>query len=178
MERILKEFSERNGNALPLACAIVIALLLISSAIMEYVRLNVIVKGVRDALQASIISVSTGNYDETYGGLREGYSGGYKRNGDSWEEWLDEGDIYAGLDTLLGLTNTHAKISCGRHEYKLSDLKVDIINSPLAPNDPYYEVRFEAKARIMVEVPLSFGWSIIPPMKLTVKTAAGYTPKF
>ena len=71
MERVLKKISDRSGNALPLACAIVIAVLLISSVIMEYIRLNIIADGVRNALQASIISVSTGNYDEVYNGLRE-----------------------------------------------------------------------------------------------------------
>lgn len=178
MERVLKKISDRSGNALPLACAIVITVLLISSAIMEYVRLNVIIDGVRYALQASIISVSTGNYDEVYNGLREGYSGGYKRNGGSWEERLDEGDIYTELDSLLRLNSTHEKISHGRIEYRLSGLQVNIKNSPLAPSNPNFMGKFEAEAKITIKVPLSFGWNVIPPLKLTIKTTAGYTPKF
>ena len=179
MERILKKLSEKNGNAVPLACAIVIALLLVSSVIMEYIRLNVIAGGVRDALQASILSVSTGNFDETYNGLREGYSGGYNRNGEgSWDEWLDEGDIYLELDELLGLTQMHAKVTGEREEYQLSDLQVTLINSPLAPTGPEAVGRFEAEAQITIEISLSFGWSIIPALKMTIKTAAGYTPKF
>ena len=178
MERVLKKISDRSGNALPLACAIVITVLLISSAIMEYIRLNIIADGVRNALQASIISVSTSNYDEVYNGLREGYSGGYKRNGGSWEEWLDNGDIYVELDSLLGLNSSHEKISRGRIEYSLSGLQVNIKNTPLAPSDPNFMGKFEAEAKITIEAPLSFGWNAIPPLKLTIKTTAGYTPKF
>ena len=178
MERVLKKISDISGNALPLACAIVIAVLLISSVIMEYIRLNIIADGVRNALQASIISVSTGNYDEVYNGLREGYSGGYKRSGGSWDEWLDEGDIYAELDSLLGLNSSHEKISRGKIEYSLVDLKVNIKNSPFAPTNPIFMGKFEAEAKITIEVPLSFGWNAIPPLKLIINTTAGYTPKF
>jgi len=64
--RVLKKFKDKSGNAIILACAVVIGLLLISSAIMEYIRLTIIANGVRDALQASVISVSTQNYDEAY----------------------------------------------------------------------------------------------------------------
>ena len=100
---ILKKLSNKSGNALPLACAIVICLLLISSVIMEYIRLTVIANGVRDELQASVISVSTQNYDKVYNGLREGYSGGYnKMTGGAWQEKLDYGDIYAELDPWVG----------------------------------------------------------------------------
>jgi len=94
---ILKKLNERRGNALLLACAIVICLLLLSSAIMEYIRLTIIANGVHDALQAAVISVSTGNYDETYNSLREGYSGGYNKVGGAWREKLDKGDMYAEL---------------------------------------------------------------------------------
>ena len=84
---VLKRMKDKSGNTLPLACAIVISLLLISSIIMEYTRLTIIANGVRDALQASVISVSVQNYDDTYNGLREGYSGGYnKTTGGSWQE--------------------------------------------------------------------------------------------
>lgn len=50
-------------------------LLLLMCAMAEFFRLAIIVQGVRDGLQQSVITVATTNYDETYNGLREGYSG-------------------------------------------------------------------------------------------------------
>ncbi len=42
VKRILKE---KRGNALPLACALVLALMIIFSAVSEYMRLQLIAKG-------------------------------------------------------------------------------------------------------------------------------------
>jgi len=171
--RVLKRLKDRSGYAIILACVVVISLLLISSAIMEYIRLTIIANGVRDALQASVISVLTQNYDEAYFGLREGYSGGYSRtSGGGWQEKLDYGDIYAELDGLLGLDHTHMKRTDSGLEYALSGLSVSIINSPFAPSNPQNGNKFTADAKISLEVPLSFGWGMLPPLKITIKTTA------
>ena len=175
---ILKKLNEKRGNALPLACAIVICLLLLSSTIMEYIRLTIIANGVRDALQAAVISVSTGNYDETYSSLREGYSGGYNKVGGVWRVKLDKGDIYAELDDLLGLDDAHNKKADNYNEYSLSGLSVNITNPPFAPSNPNASNEFTAEARVTLEVPLSFGWDMLPPLRITVRTTAGFTPKF
>lgn len=175
---ILKKLNNNRGNALPLACIIVICLFLLSSAIMEYIRLTIIANGVRDALQAAVISVSTGNYDEIYSSLREGYSGGYFRVGGAWCEKLDKGDIYAELDDLLGLDEAHTKKAGNCNEFSLSGLAVNITNSPFAPSNPNTASKFTAEARVTLSVPLSFGWEILPPLRITVRTTAGYTPKF
>lgn len=178
---VLKRIENKNGNAIPLACVLVISLLLVSSTIMEYIRLTVIVNGIREALQASIISVSTQNYGKVYNGLREGYSGGYdKVIGGGWKERLDYGEIYSELDRILGLNGNHTKITGVQNhiEYSLSGLLVNIINSPFAPANTYSANKFTADAKINVRLPLSFGWGILPPISLTIKTTAGYIPKF
>lgn len=179
LKRLLRE---KSGNALPLACAIVMSLILIFSAVSEYMRLQLIAKGVRDALQTSVISVATENYDDVYNGLREGYSGGYTLSAsDKWESKLDTGDVYAYLDNLLGLEKNgayHIKISGKEVEYKLSELKVNIINTPVAPSNPDSLQKFQAEAYIHLEVHLSFGWDKLPPLKINLKVKAGYTPKF
>ena len=79
---------------------------------------------------------------------------------------------------MLGLNSSHEKISRGKIEYSLVDLKVNIKNSPFAPTNPIFMGKFEAEAKITIEVPLSFGWNAIPPLKLIINTTAGYTPKF
>ncbi|MCX7748239.1 MAG: hypothetical protein N2645_15335 [Clostridia bacterium] len=176
---ILKKLSEKHGNALPFACAIVICLLLFSSVIMEYIRLTVISNGVRNALQAAVISVCTENYGKTYNGLREGYSGGYymTKNGE-WQENFDLGDIYGEIDNLLGLDDSHTKKSGSSMEYSLSGLSVSIHNAPFAPTDINRSNKFAADAKITLQVPFSFGWGTLPPIKMTIHTTATYAEKF
>lgn len=176
---ILKKIRNKSGNALPLACAILICLLLISSVIMEYIRLTVIANGVRDGLQTSVIAVSTQNYDKLYNGMREGYSGGYnKEAGGTWQEKLDYGDIYTELVLKLGLDNSHMKKTGSDVEYTLSELSVNIINSPFAPSNTDSVNKYTAEAKIELQVPLSFGWGMLPPIKITIKTTAEYISKF
>lgn len=179
VKRLLKG---KRGNALLLACAIVMALILIFSAVSEYMRLQIIAKGVRDALETSVIAVASQNYDDVYNGLREGYSGGYTlSSSDTWESKVDTGDVYGYLDNLLGLEKSgayHIKSSGENVEYKLSDLKINVINAPLAPSNPNDSNKFQAQASIYFEVPLSFGWDKLPPLQINLKVKAGYTSRF
>jgi len=80
-----KLFRSKCGDGSLIAVVVVISILLISCSVYEYIRLTIIARGVRDAVQSSIISVATTNYDELYNGLREGYSGGYTLDGDNWD---------------------------------------------------------------------------------------------
>ncbi len=123
--------------------------------------------------------MSTTNYDETYNGLREGYSGGYALSGESWQENLDYDDVYNRLDNLLETTEAggyHIKEDKSGYEYRLSGLSVDIENTPLTPGSA--NDNLEVDARITIEIPLSFGWGKLPPLKMELRTRSAYMPKF
>lgn len=181
MTKLIKLLSSRLGNSMPLAIFIALSIVIISCGVFEYMRLMIIASGVRDAVQSSVISVATENYDKLYNGLREGYSGAYELSGSDWQSNVDTGDIYAQLDSKLGLINEngyHIKYADEKVEYKLSGLSVNIINAPFAPQDRNSAGKFLAEATVYLEVPLSFGWEALPPMKINLKLKAGYTPKF
>ncbi len=178
MKRLLRN---KLGDGSLIAVVIVISILLISCSAYEYIRLTIIARGVRDAVQSSIISVATTNYDEVYNGLREGYSGGYTLQGSHWDESLDLGDVYGQLDSTLGLARQngrHMKYAGETLEYSIWGLDVDIKNAPFAPSNADNVEKFLAEATIELEVPLSFGWESLPPMRITLHVKAGYTPKF
>lgn len=177
--RIWKCFKDRSGNSTPLTIAVILGMLLLICAMAEFFRLSIIVSGVRDGLQQAVISVAVTNYDETYNGLREGYSGGYYLAGGQWQERLDYSDVYNRLDELLGTEKTgsyHVKRQDYGYEYRLSGLSLDLSNTELAPGN--VSRNFEADARITIEIPLSFGWDRLPPLILEVRTRAVYMPKF
>lgn len=116
-----------------------------------------------------------------YHGVREGYSGAYQPIAEDFEESIDYGDIYDRLDGVLGLSYSggyHEKRTPdGKLEFKVWNLEVDIRNAPFASGDQASS-RFEADSTIMLEVPVSFGGKLLPPMTIKVKTSAGYTPRF
>lgn len=63
-------------------------------------------------------------------------------------------------------------------EFSLSSLKIEVVNTPFAPYNAEQAERFEVTAYINVEIPYSLGFESLPPLKLTLKVLAGYTPKF
>ncbi len=179
---IRKILKRKNGNSTPTTVALVLGLLLLICAMAEFFRLMVIVQGVRDGVQQAVVAVMTTNYDEAYNGLREGYSGGYVRSGNQWVERLDYSDVYHRLDQLLGTRRQgsyHVKVQTqetGGYEYRLSGLFVEIINAPLTPGNASQNM--EADVRVTIEVPFSFGWGFVPPLRMEIRTRAAYMPKF
>ncbi len=179
IEKSWKLLQDKSGNSTPMTVALVLGLLFLICAMSEFFRLMIITQGVRDGLQQAVISVATTNYDETYRGLREGYSGGYRLAGGQWVEDLDYDDIYYRLDSLLGTERDgsyHVKEQGETYEYRLSNLRVEISNTGLAPGNA--SRNFEVDARISIEIPLSFGWGMVPPLVMELRTRAAYMPKF
>lgn len=177
--KFIQILKDKKGNSTPLTIALILCILLLCCAMAEFFRLGIIVGGVRDGLQQAVITVTTTNYDETYNGTREGYSGGYSLSGDSWQENLDYDDVLYRLDTLLGTDREgsyHIKRMGSGYEYRLSGLDVEITNSPLTPGNA--NKNFEADASIRIEIPLSFGWELVPPLSMEIRTKAAYMPKF
>lgn len=170
---------DRSGNSTPTIIALILGLLFLVCTMSELFRLIIIVQGVRDGLQQAVISVAATNYDETYRGLREGYSGGYRLSGGQWVENLDYDDVYCRLDSLLGTERDgsyHVKEQDGGYEYRLSGLQMEISNTGLAPGSASRNL--EADARITIEIPMSFGWGAVPPLTMELRTKAAYMPKF
>lgn len=174
-----KIWKSTRGNSTPLTIALVLAILLIICGIAEFARLNIITSGVRDGLQQAVVSVAVTNYDEVYPSLREGYSGGYQLEDGEWLEHLDYGDVYGQLDELLGTEKSggyHVKQQEGGYEYRLSGLNLVIEQPSLAPG--VTDLDFKADVWITIEIPLSFGWELVPPLKMVLQTQAIYMSKF
>ncbi|OME30050.1 hypothetical protein NSS98_22630 [Paenibacillus sp. FSL E2-0274] len=178
MKNLLKN---RSGSGIPLTVAVVLAVLILSCAVYEYLRLSIIGSGVRDAVQSAIISVATENYSNVYPSLRQSYSGGYIRSSNGWTIKISAGDIYTRLVGTLGLAqqgNQYVKLTGGQVEYILSNLKVTIQNPSFAPASNESIQQFTAQAVIHLEAPLSFGWGHLPSLRADLPIQAVYYPRF
>jgi hypothetical protein len=180
-KRLLKIIQDRHGTAFPLVIAVTLALIVILCGVTEYMRLNIIASGVREAIEDGIVTTVNDNYANVYHGVREGYSGGYHPDANDFKEALDYGDIYRYLDDTLGTKSSggrRIKYAGDAVEYTLSGLSVSIRNAPLAPSDPENARKFTADAVIRLEVPVRFGGRLLPPMVINLKAQAGYTEVF
>lgn len=136
-----KSLKNNDGNGLILGIVIILILLMIFTVVSEYLRNNIILNGVRDGLESIATNIATENYNEIYPNIRQGYSGAYKlSNTNKWQEHIDNGNIDKELNRLLGVKkegNIYVKRFDNDNsiEYKLFNLKVNINNPKLAPED-------------------------------------------
>lgn len=183
-EKLKWLLKDRKGASFPLVVAVTLSLVILLCGMSEYFRLYIIAAGVREAVEDAIISTVNDNYFGVYHGVREGYSGSYVPFGEgNWEEEIDEGDIYAYLDDVLGTRGQGGRrvkyMEDGRTlEYAIDSLEVTVRNAPMAPSDPENAQRFEADALVKLEVPVRFGGRVLPSMTITMKVQAGYTEVF
>ena len=129
-------FRSRSGEGYPMVIAVTLCLLMLFMVIAEYFRVNIIVQGMRDAVQQAVIATVNENYDDVYHSVREGYAAGWFPEGDGeWFESIDAGDIYGNLSYILGLPQMAKatwKYAGNELEYTLSDLSVHISNNAIA----------------------------------------------
>lgn len=179
MGKCKKVFLNKEGNGMPLAAAVTLALLMLIIVVIQFARLMIICAGVKDAMQEAVISTVNDNYADVYHAVREGYAAGYQPADSSFEESLNYGDVYGRLDGLLGLQEDggyHCKMGTdGTTEFRITDLQVYIHNAGLASGETS---SFEAEASVRLAVPVSFLQNVLPDMVITVHCKAAYTPKF
>ncbi|TQI68563.1 hypothetical protein [Clostridium sp. KNHs216] len=161
--------------------AVAMFLIVVVATGLEYLRLNVIAQGTRNGMESVITQACTANYDRLYNGLREGYSGGYQLDKGSWKEDINTDDAYAIMDQQFGTKSDgsgHAKYNGSTLEFRITDLSIQMTNTPLTPEDPEREQKFSGTATYTVIIPLSFGWRNLPPLEIPMKVKADYSAKF
>ena len=178
IRRLLR--SKKGFSSAPLAVVIALAGMMFFVVLWQFVRLITISAGVKDAVQSAVIATSVGNYSNVYDGVREGYSGGYRYSGNSWQTAVSTGDVYGRLDQLLDLQSSggkHVKTNSDGVEYSVYGLSVNVDNPQFAPTSGNIS-QFCATSYITLEVPLSFCGDILPPMRIQLMVKSKYTPKF
>ena len=172
-------FRSRSGEGYPMVIAVTLCLLMLFMVIAEYFRVNIIVQGVRDAVQQAVIATVNENYDDVYHSVREGYAAGWYPDGTGrWDESVDTGDVYGQLASTLGLEITgsgYQKISNENVEYTISGLSVELSNNALGSGQ---RKGYTAAVEIHLEVPVRFLGNLLPAAEMTLHTEAKYVPVF
>jgi hypothetical protein len=181
MKKLINILKDKTGSSFFTGAFIALSFLVVACICFEFFNLHIVSIGIRDSVQSAITTACTENYNKLYNGLREGYSGGYKFEKSNWSQDIDTGDIYLQLDKLLGTKadgEKHIKYLNNKVSYMISDLTVQITNTPFAPDNHDITEKFTGVAYITLRVPFGFGWGSLPPMEARIKVTSGYTPKF
>lgn len=179
--KLKKVLRDKQGLGYPLVAAIVLVLLMLMMVGYEYMRLQIIGYGVRDAVQSAVNTVATANYETSFGGLKSGYSGGYERNVTVWLPRLSTGDIYTELDRILGTSpngSRHTKMAGDAKEFDVYGLTVDVLNAPFKPDHSIRDETLAITTRITLEVPLWFMGVQVDVMKADLVIATNFVAKF
>lgn len=181
MRMKLRRLRNNKGFSGPWVVVIALIGIMLFTALSQYVRLMIIASGVKDAVQSAVIAASVENYGNVYPCVREGYASGYKYRNGNWQTRITTGNIYGRMSNLLGLNyrqGKYVKQNSYGTEFAVYNLNVQIENGPLSPSSTNGIQQFEATSYITLEVPLSFGSEILPPMKIDLCVKSKYMPKF
>ena len=180
MKKLINILKDKTGSSFFTGAFIALSFLVVACICFEFFNLHIVSIGIRDSVQSAITTACTENYNKLYNGLREGYSGGYQLNKDKWTENIDNGDVENLINKQLGTQksgNGYVKYNEDKVEFEISDLSIEMTNTPFAPDDTDV-TKFTGSAEYTLTVPLSFGWQNLPPMKIQMKAVSGYTAKF
>lgn len=181
MTKRLRRLRNNKGFSAPWVIVVALIGIMLFTVISQYIRLMIIASGVKDAVQSAVIAASVENYGNVYPCVREGYASGYKYRNGSWQTKITNGNIYGRLSNLLGLryqNGKYVKTNSDGQEFAVYGLNVRIENGQLSPSSTNGLRQFSATSYITLEVPLSFGADILPPMKIDLCVKSKYMPKF
>ena len=177
--------NDDRGEGSILAVAAFLAIFIMLAGIITILRMRIIVSGMRDTAQTAVVSLAAENWDNTYKGRREGYSGAYVTFGyGTWYQnpgyEIDSGSVAERMAALLGAaydpaTGYYRTAAGGETELEFYVESTIVTNTPLAPGNA--DRNFEALVTVRIRVPwgMRFG---LPPLEMPVKCSARYMPKF
>lgn len=170
--RFFSKLRSRRGMSYPLVAVLLLVFLLFAFGIFEIIRLNIIAASIRNKFQEVIISESAVNYANIYDGVREGYAAGYKLTGFTWTA--------SSITTKNRIKNAIiANFSGGeRSQLSIFDIDFTVIPAAVAPSDKENSVKFNITGTITVDIPYSFAWSGLAPIRFNVEVKSEWRMMF
>lgn len=179
MKKLREKLKDKSGLAYIKLVYIVIGISIFCVIIVQYSKVNIHIRNIKDGVQKAVISTVVGNYSNIYHGTREGYATAYAPTDVDWNELIDYGDIYSNLSKSLNLTNLssdrYERNVKGKAEYIVHSLEVDIENITFRSDNTID--KFNADVRIKVVFPLKF-LDIKKDFQVLLRLKAGYLNKF
>ncbi len=186
---MIGKLKENRASAYIYASFIIVAVVIVLSAFIEYFRIYVTVGIVEKAYEKAMLSTAIENYDEIFTTVREGtqmggnFDGGNETLIDSVEKpiWVninDYGDILGELADVLNIEydgESAIKLidNKGMIMYRVSNLNINIIETAGYSG----EQRYELKGSFDISLPVYFCGKQLLTCDLTVPAKAAWKSK-
>lgn len=176
----MKYLKNNKGMSYILAVVLILVVFIMLSFLLEFYTITTSTKQIKNALENAVVSVSLDNSPNTYSSQREGYTGAFKKESESWATQISNGDVFAKLTDNLHLVQnggSYFKYSGKRIDFILSNLNVQATGAAFKSAGDTTRM-FQAKVSIDVEIPVMFLGQQITTIKTTVDCKSKYTYKF
>lgn len=178
----MRQIKSEAGFTYYVTIFLMVALLICVMGAAEYVRLNMVTKGIRNALQSAMTTAATENWNEQHPSLREGYSGNNNLKNDTWTPDLDQGDIAGHLSKLLGIkesNNVFTKTNGKNVEYTFEIKDFQYKTGDFAPAEANPDKNtLWMQTKIKLTVPFDMVFRALPPLEVDLGAQAVYRPQF
>lgn len=176
--------NNNKGSGLILSCVLVLVFAMFIFVMCEESRSQMTASGVRDGLESVATNISILNSDSIYQSQREGYFTSNVLENDKWKPHIDIENLDKFMEENLGTkkeNNVYVKRNKdGKVDFKLADVKVNVTNPNLAPNE-----KEKNKSTFTVEITgdleINKMFSVVSNsknIKVNVGSKVGYMPKF
>lgn len=168
--------NQRGNGYLASAVSCIIFCMIISVSWQVY-EIIVIGNQIRNYLKDSVRYTITKNWDDTFSGSRQGYTGAYYWIGDRFQERIDRNDImqeFADRMKLEKERDGYRKCIQDKTKYWLGELQVKVKNAKFASIS---EDRFEVDASVLVKMQVQFLNQEFP-LKFSIKVKTAFSPLF
>lgn len=174
MEKIIKNEKGSGYLASVVICLILCMLISVGWQIYE---ITVIGNQIRNYLKDSVRYTVTKNWDDTFSGSRQGYTGAYYWKEGEFQERIDRNDIMNEFAERIGLEKEEEGYSKSRNDetqYWIGELQVKMKNTKFASDS---EDRFEVNASMLVKMKIKFLNQDFP-VEIPIRVKTAFSPLF
>lgn len=175
IKRMSAKLQDNRGESALGMSLIILGLVLLTGAAMEYHRVFNLFDGITDTVSGAVVSVAAVNCPNVFGGVRESEALARIHDGSSWEQLVSTDDVKDKLIDVLTLTESGDSLIRytpvkGQENYRIKNLTVNYLN-----NDGDV-LNFESQ--FTVSIPIYFAGEILPPITKEMKVKSRYESKF
>lgn len=167
---IKTKLRERCGEIALLGGVLLLVAMLLLAVSLEVGHVYAAVDRVKDCTNTAVLAVAAGNVDRVHDGVREGTGTARHFTGTVWSRLVSTEEVMEHLAVSLDMTRQGHDTLVRVGGFRLTGLRV------VPENQDNGKLNFTTT--MTVEIPLSMGGGVLPPIQQTVEVHTTYEPKF
>ena len=170
--RKLKRLRSNRGFSYVMTSIMLIAVLLIGTAIFEVIRVNIQAAAVRDKFEDAIIYASVANYSNMYADVRESQAATWRYSGATWLQCntTNRNQILSYMNRAM----TNGEIA----QCTIESMNFTVTPAPRAPTDTSTAEKFAVEGTMVISIPHDFAWGSAVPMRFTLHVKSKWVARF